>query len=304
VDPSRPVFVNAVEVKQCGTGSCFFFKDANWIVDKLLSGLANPAALWFTIAIGLALLVLPKTRSYAIAWAPIFLFLLLSVALLHSQAPLSYLEDRVGSELGRRKLEVYFPMLIFVSLAQLVILIACVSYTFDIGQLPKKTLRCKNLTNVAQGLCWLCVALASCFLAHLYLSAKEPTDYGWDALAELNEFLSMLIFILFIVIDWLVFSAARSVVEPTEEVKPIVLLALEALLIVDLPCLVGVSFVIAIHHLLHHWMPLNELFTHGLSVGAVAFHIAITQTVFSIIKTRAINGYWSTLSGGKSYVEA
>ena len=87
-------------------------------------------------------------------------------------------------------------------------------------------------------------------------------------------------------IDVIVWLAAKE--DQTADGKMIGWLAKESIWVVDVPCVVGVLFVMFLHHCLHKWMPQNEYFAHGLSAGAIAFHVAITQAAFAVLKTREL----------------
>jgi hypothetical protein len=254
------------------------------LFDHVLLGANAPITIFLAVAL-LVLWFYRKSREYTKAWTPIIAFLWLGILFIHQDFVLSYFQGDMLSEPDKQLMAFYFPTLVFIGISLLVIAYVCVVYTGDIHKIAKHDDRSERLKTWAQGMCWVCIGFAVALAVYvLEFAGKAHESRSWDLLAEINELTSLVTFIFFIAIDVLVWKAAKDAT--SQRSKDIGGLAFEALFIVDVPCVIGILFLMCVHHSLHRWMPQNALFTVGLSAGAIAFHVAITQAAFAVAKTR------------------
>lgn len=289
-----------------------------------------------------------QLRDYVITWLPLVLFFSFGIILIHRDFGREWFltESRPMDQTCRFTL--YYPMTAFMIISLGVIIYVCLIWSlFDLDNLHVDDTEMGSfLRRSARILCFVCILLSAVLISRLfyiseprYSSDPEVSAQAWDQLAELNEGVSTVIFVLFAVIDFFAYKAAiyavegqiqslrelagskgldelskskdlktfidsedldkfaqRKYVEKFVNTKDLGELAWETIWIVDVPCVMGVTFVMCIHRTLHDWMFQNALFTIGLSAGAIAIHVAITQSAFAVLKTRKLlNGIQSEI---------
>jgi hypothetical protein len=123
-----------------------------------------------------------------------------------------------------------------------------------------------------------------------------PVPVNTPMNAEGQESVSLVLFGLFIIIDVLAFAATRA--ETAAGNSSIDLgttsgFLLDSLFLVDVPVVCGVAAILWLTLYLHRISitapaAISDEFLAGITVGAIAMHIAFSQFVFCIVRTRAI----------------
>ena len=238
---------------------------------------------WFlvmSVVVG-TLLIMRRTRAYTAAWLPVVGAAGLTVVLfrLHREILTILAPGAVNQALDG------YPLIVLIVVSQLVLLLVVINYLRDLQRVSTGS------TN--RGIGWAtvlaCVSLVASGVFAAITGLLWVRATGSEAivhsLVHANEFVSIGTFVLWVLLDFLVYRAAAAQSTPgAAEVRS---LSWNALWMVDAPCLFGCIMVAVLHWLLDMMGPSLELLSQGFSVGAIAFHVFVTQFNFAYLKTRS-----------------
>ena len=122
---------------------------------------------------------------------------------------------------------------------------------------------------------------------------QHTTWYTWDLVLKINAYGSAFVFGVFVLADYMGYSAcatavkaanrlgrkpSESVVKHRREIKLMIFA-------VDLPGLLGILSIDVLSHLLYPSC-IQYYYWHGFVAGAIALHIAFSQTALALIAAR------------------
>jgi len=109
---------------------------------------------------------------------------------------------------------------------------------------------------------------------------------NFEGLCSLNEFLNLLVFLLFIVADYFFISMVRSMIEAdpsNESLKKVDEMISNAFSLIDLPGFLGVFVIYVLSWAFEK--KLNGDLAHSFAVGALTFHLIFTQFCVAYLRT-------------------
>lgn len=253
----------------------------------------------------LGLFICKKTRVYVKIWMPIILFLFCGIFATHHSVGIIRFLNFPKTDMNYYLLA--FKPFSVIALSSTVIIWVCISYLLYIitlvSKIPNNTFSMR-LWNFSMLLLVICIILTIVFMCYI-VSVFYTRDFmvtekglGIIRIVDMNEFLGIVIFTLFILIDYFIILSIPQQLDRhyahRNELMNARWIAINSLYIVDWPCLIGVLFIIMLKTCYSHCNIADASvqtsfgifsFSDGFSAGAIAIHIVFTQSNFAYLKT-------------------
>jgi len=159
------------------------------------------------------------------------------------------------------------------------------SYAIDNKIRATEIKKIKRNKRTATVLNWLTI-IASGIIIFMYTHKLFGGNYNLEVLFITNEIIAVGIFLFFCISDKKYINAINTALEnepDNNKLKKLKSLLENAFPLIDLVGLIGVFIVTALSIIWHYY--LNDMFVEGFALGAITFHIILTQFNWAYLRT-------------------